>query len=116
MTYQAIRLAMADATDTQPDLDPDRACFTTALSAARDLVVQAANAITGAVIDLVGAIGRRVLANLMPERRTRRARGSSTSDLQVQRQRPNIDRKTYQATISIDILVPRALTTPHTLN
>lgn len=106
VAYQAIRLAMADATDAQPDLDPDRACFTTALSAARDLVVQAANAITGAVIDLVGAIGRRVLANLMPDRRTRLApRIVKRAISKYNAKGPNIHRKTYQATIGIDILV-----------
>lgn len=109
VTYQAIRLAMADATDTQPDLDPDRACFTTALSAARDLVVQAANAITSAVVDLVGAIGRRVLANLMPNRRTRLApRIVKRAISKYNAKGPNIDRRTYQATIGIDILVPES--------
>ena len=50
---------MADATDTRPDIDPDRAGFT--------LAVQAAGVIAGTVIDLVGAIGRIILANLMPD-------------------------------------------------
>jgi len=109
ITYQAIRLAMADATDTRPDLDPDRACFTTALNAARDLVVQAANAIAGAVIDLVGAIGRRVLANLMPNRRVRIApRITKRAISKYNAKGPNIDRKTYQATIGIDILVTQS--------
>lgn len=109
ITYQAIRLAMADATDSQPALDPDRACFTTALSAARDLVVQAANAVAGTVIDLVGAIGRRVLANLMPDRRTRLApRIVKRAISKYNAKGPNIDRKTYQATIGIDILVPES--------
>lgn len=97
---------MADATDSRPDLDPDRACFTTALSAARDLVVQAANAITGTDIDLVGAIGRRVLANLMPDRRTRLAPQIVKRAISKYNAKgPNIDRKTYHATIGIDILV-----------
>jgi hypothetical protein len=109
VTYQAIRLAMADATDTQPDLDPDRACFTTALSAARDLVVQAANTITDTVIDLAGAIGRRVLANLMPDRRTRLApRIVKRAISKYNAKGPNINRHTYQATIGIDILVPKS--------
>jgi hypothetical protein len=107
VAYQAIRLAMADATDTQDGLDPDRACFTTALSAARDLVVQAANAIAGATIDLVGAIGRRVLACLMPERRVRVApRIVKRAISKYNAKGPNIDRKTYQATIDISIFVP----------
>jgi len=33
---------MADATDTRPDIDPDRAGFTIAPHAARDQIVQAA--------------------------------------------------------------------------
>jgi hypothetical protein len=71
-TYQILRLAMADATTSQPDLDPDRASFTTALNTARDQVIQAAGVIADIVIDLVGAIGRHVLANLLPDRRVRR--------------------------------------------
>ncbi|MDW5329506.1 hypothetical protein [Plantactinospora sp. KLBMP9567] len=57
---------MVDATDSQPGLDPDRASFTTALTTARDQVVNAAGVITDTVIDLVGGIGKRVLANLLP--------------------------------------------------
>ena len=107
VAYQAIRLAMADATDTRDGLDPDRACFTTALSAARDLVVQAANAIAGTTIDLVGAIGRRVLASLMPERRVRLApRIVKRAISKYNAKGPDIDRKTYQATIDISIFVP----------
>lgn len=107
VAYQAIRLAMADATDTQDGVDPDRACFTTALSAARDLVIQAANAIADTEIDLVGAIGRRVLASLMPERRVRVApRIVKRAISKYNAKGPNIDRKTYQATIDISIFVP----------
>ncbi|MFD7057614.1 hypothetical protein ACFWBS_58545 [Streptomyces mirabilis] len=58
---------MADATGTRPGIDPDRASFTIALHTARDLVVQAAGVIADSVIDLVGTIGRRVLADLMPD-------------------------------------------------
>lgn len=39
ITNQALRLAMADATDTDPALSPDRASFTVALHAARDQLV-----------------------------------------------------------------------------
>ena len=64
--YQAIRIAIADATTTVPGADPDRASFTIALQAARDQVTQAANVITGTTIDLVGAIGRDVLDHPCP--------------------------------------------------
>ncbi|MFG3702948.1 IS4 family transposase, partial [Micromonospora sp. NPDC047620] len=71
ITYQLLRTAMVDATDSRPGLDPDRASFTTALNAARDQVVHAAGVITDTIIDLVGVIGAQVLAHLLPERRLR---------------------------------------------
>ena len=71
VTYQALRIAIADATIGRPDLDPDRGSFTIALNAARDQLVQAAGVIAGTVIDLVGVIGRHVLDGRMPDRRLR---------------------------------------------
>jgi hypothetical protein len=75
VTYQALRIAISDATLAHPDLDPDRGSFTVALNAARDQLVAAAGVITDtaidAVIDLVGEIGRQVLDHLMPSRRLR---------------------------------------------
>jgi hypothetical protein len=68
--YQIIRTAMVAAVESVPGTDPDRASFTTALTAARDLLVQAAGVVTDTV-DLVGTIGRQILANLMPDRRPR---------------------------------------------
>lgn len=64
--YQTLRIAITDAIEATGGIDPDRGSFTTALSAARDLLTQAAN-----VIDLIGAIGCRVLDNLLPDRRLR---------------------------------------------
>jgi hypothetical protein len=69
--YQALRIAISDATLTQPGLDPDRGSFTVALNAARDQLVTAAGIIADTVIDLVGVIGRDVLDHLMPARRQR---------------------------------------------
>ncbi|MBW8698321.1 hypothetical protein MBT84_01910 [Streptomyces sp. MBT84] len=69
--YQAIRIAIADATSTVPGTDPDRASFSIALHTARDQIVQTAGAIAGTTIDLVGTIGRAVLNQLMPARRLR---------------------------------------------
>jgi len=77
VTYQLLRLAMADATSTQPDVDPDRASFTIALQTARDQLVKATGVIAATAIDLVGTIGRHVLDNLLPDRRTRVAPASS---------------------------------------
>lgn len=70
-TYQILRIAMTSATDSRPGLDPDRAGFTVALHAARDQIITAHAVIAGTRIDLVGTIGRQVLAGLLPARRAR---------------------------------------------
>lgn len=105
VTYQLLRLAMADATSTRPQIDPDRASFTIAMHTARDLVIQAAGVIAEAVIDLVGTIGRHVLTNLMPERRTRTRPRVVKRAISKYNARGSIDRTSYNATISIDILI-----------
>jgi hypothetical protein len=105
--YQVLRTAMVDATDSRPGLDPDRASFTTALNTARDQIVHAAGVITGTVIDLVGVIGASILDNLLPERRVRtKTRMIKRSNSKYQARGPNIDRRSYQATTSIDIISP----------
>lgn len=112
VTYQILRTAMADATNSQPDTDPDRASFTTALQAACDQLVNAANVIAGTVIDLVGTIGRHVLNNLMPTRRLRVApRVVKRAISKYQARGPHVDRTTYQATLAIAILTGPDLTT-----
>jgi hypothetical protein len=112
ITYQILRTAMADATTTQPGLDPDRASFTIALQAARDQVIQAAGVIAGTTIDLPGKIGRLVLASLMPGRRPRiNARTVKRAISKYNARGPNIDRRTCKATIAISILAGQALTT-----
>jgi hypothetical protein len=95
-----------DATDSVAGIDPDRAGFLTALAAARDQLILAAGVITGTDIDLVGSIGRHVLAHLLPARRVR------TKDRIVKRaiskynaRGPAIDRTTYKATISINMMM-----------
>jgi len=111
VTYQALRTAMCEATNSQPDIAPDRASFTTALHAARDQVVQAAGIIADAVIDLVGQIGRVVLDNLLPARRLRvNARTVKRAISKYNARGPNIDRATHKATLAIDILTEPALT------
>jgi hypothetical protein len=67
--YQALRRAMVTAVESRPGTDPDRASFTTALETAKDLLVNAAHATDH--VDLVGSIGRAVLADLLPPRRPR---------------------------------------------
>lgn len=66
--YQALRTVMVDAAESRPGTDPDRCGFTIALQSARDQVVQAAGIVTAHV---VGAIGHKVLAGLLPARRQR---------------------------------------------
>jgi hypothetical protein len=112
ITYQILRTAMIDATDSITDTDPDRASFTIALNTARDLVIQAASITADTVIDLVGAIGRQVLANLMPNRRLRtKARIVKRAISKYNARGPNINRSTYQATIEINILALTPTTT-----
>jgi hypothetical protein len=96
---------------------PGPASFTTALNAARDQVIHAA----GTVIDLVGKVGRLVLDDLLPERRLRvNARTVKRAISKFNARGPNIDRRTYQATISLTILAglafddqPGTLTSRH---
>jgi hypothetical protein len=106
--YQLLRLAMADATSTQPGIDPDRASFTIALHTARDQLIQAAG-VLATTIDLVGKIGRAVLANLLADRRLRVApRIVKRAISKYQARGPNINRTSYKATLSIDILTSPA--------
>jgi len=71
--YQLLPTAMVEAIETRPGLDPDRASFTTALQAARDQLVTAQGIDpTGRdAAERPGAIGRAVLATLLPARRLR---------------------------------------------
>ncbi|WP_427018195.1 IS4 family transposase [Pseudarthrobacter sp. P1] len=115
VAYQLLRTAMADATNTDPGLDPDRASFSIALDTATDLIIQAANTTTGSTIDLVGTIGRNVLAHLLPARRLRvcpRIVKRAISKYQARGPKPN--RRSYTAVIDVEILTgATALTTPN---
>ena len=105
--YQLLRLAMADATSTQPGIDPDRASFTIALNTARDQLIQAAGVIAGTTIDLVGKIGQAVLNNLLADRRLRVSpRVVKRAISKYNARGPTINRTSYKATLSIDILCP----------
>jgi hypothetical protein len=107
VTYQALRIAIADATIGRPDVDPDRGSFTIALNTARDQLVQAAGVIADTVIDLVGVIGRRVLDNLMPDRRLRttpRVVKRAISNYVAKSASGRVRGPSYKATISIEIL------------
>jgi len=106
VAYQALRIAICDATITRPELDPDRGSFAIALGAARDQLIKATGVLTDDG-DLIGAIGGQVLNGLLPERRRR------TTPRVVKRAISNYVPKTstgrlrgpsQQATFSIDIL------------
>lgn len=105
--YQALRIAICDATIARPDVDPDRASFTVALGAARDQLVKAAGVIADTTIDLVGVIGRHVLDNLMPARRLRttpRVVKRAISKYVASTARDRARGPALQATITIKIL------------
>jgi hypothetical protein len=71
--YQLLRMAMTTAVETRPGTNPDRASFTSALQSARDQLTAAAGVCPhpDEPVDLLGVIGRAVLATLLPARRAR---------------------------------------------
>jgi hypothetical protein len=110
--YQVIRIAIADATHAAGGIDPDRASFTTAVQTAKDLIVQAANVIAETTIDLIGTIGRHLLHNLMPERRLRVSPRSVKRPLSRYAYKSlGVDRKSYLATLRIDIIAGQPTST-----
>ena len=59
------------------------------------------------MVDLIGAIGRRVLANLLPARRLRVSpRIVKRAISKYQARGPNINRRSYKATLNVNILTP----------
>jgi hypothetical protein len=113
--YQLLRLAMTDATNTHPGIDPDRASFTIALQAARDQLIQAAGVLAATTVDLAGKIGRQVLANLLADRRLRVSpRVVKRAISKYNARGPNITRTSYKATLSINILSPHTELTTST--
>jgi hypothetical protein len=107
VTYQALRIAIADATIGRPDIDPDRGSFTVALHAARDQLVKAAGVIADTTVDLAGEIGRHVRDHLMPDRRPRtnpRVVKRAISKYVARSARGTIRGPSRPATININIL------------
>jgi hypothetical protein len=109
--YQALRLAMAEATSADPGRAADRASFTIALNTARDQIIHAAGIIAETSTDLIGAIGRAVLAGPLPARRTRISPRAVKRAISKHRAKGQIDRSNHQATITIEILTGPQLTT-----
>lgn len=106
IAYQLLRTTMADATDSRPGTPADRASFTVALQTARDQIVLAAGVVASTVITLVGTIGTHVLANLMPDRRLRTRPRVVKRAISKHNAKGTVDRTTYKATISIDVIAP----------
>ncbi|WP_225440432.1 IS4 family transposase [Amycolatopsis eburnea] len=113
VTYQILRIAMTDATGSRPGLDPDRAGFSIALHAARDQIITARSVIAGTRIDLVGTIGRQVLAGLHPTRRARICPRTVKRPLsKYAYKKPRQPRSCLTA--AIDVTVTNAATSPLT--
>jgi hypothetical protein len=109
VTHQALRIAICDATLGAPDVDPDRGSFTVALHTAREQVIKAAGVIAETTIDLIGAIGRQVLNNLLPDRRCRtspRVVKRAISKFAAHTASGRFHGPSYKATISIDVVDP----------
>jgi hypothetical protein len=64
-------MAMVTAVETRPGIDPDRASFTTALETAREELTAARGIHPDQPADLLGVLGREILATLLPARRAR---------------------------------------------
>ncbi|MEU1394465.1 MULTISPECIES: IS4 family transposase [unclassified Nonomuraea] len=109
--YQALRLAMADATSAPAALPADRASFTIALHTARDQIIHAAGIMADSVVDLIGAIGRAVLADPLPSRRVRVSPRIVKRAISKHRAKGQVDRTNHRAAIAIDVLTDPESTT-----
>jgi len=120
--YQLLRTAMVAATDSVPGTDPDRASFTIAMEAARDQLITAEAIMPTTTpdgrIDLVGTIGRRILADLLPPRRPRLSARKVKSPISRYNARATTDNRpltsTNITTINITIKEPSPPTPPAT--
>jgi hypothetical protein len=103
--YQLLRMAMVTAVESRPDINPDRASFTTALQAARDQLVAADGILPTDELDLLGVIGRAVLGTLLPPRRprwsTRKVKNATSRYLNRDDGRPDLP----TTIIAIDIVL-----------
>lgn len=81
-------------------------------AAGNDQVVKAANVIADTTIDLVGAIGRQILDNLLPTRRLRvNPRAVKRPISKYAHQSLRINRTSYKATLNTDILAGQPAST-----
>ena len=101
VTYQALRIAMSDATSS-PGAVTDHAGFSIALNTAHDQVILATG-IIATTIDLVGKIGRAVLDHLLPARRNPSSPRIIKRAISKHRTKGDIDRNTYKIEIDVTI-------------
>jgi hypothetical protein len=102
--YQVLRLAMADATTGHRGITEEQASFTIALSTARDQVIHAANILADTSIDLLGRIGRALLADPLPARRERISPRIVKRAISKHRAKGHVDRTNHRATTTINVL------------
>jgi hypothetical protein len=107
-TYQALRIAMSDATATTTGA-ADRAGFSIALNTARDQVIKAAGVIADTTIDVIGKIGQAVIDHLLPVRRRRTSPRIVKRAISKHRAKGPADRNSYD--ITVDITINGQLTT-----
>ncbi|MFK0113220.1 hypothetical protein [Streptomyces sp. NPDC091217] len=69
--YQVLRMAMADAVESLPGIDPDRASFTIALQSARDEVIRADHILPQQQQAGTKGMATAIRASLLPPRRAR---------------------------------------------
>lgn len=109
--YQALRISIVHGIESQPGIDPDRGSFTIALHTAREQLINAAGVATDTT-DLVGVIGRAILANLLPPRRPRISTRRVKSPLSRYAKQQDGKPTTSQQIINIDIAI-RDTAEPH---
>jgi len=104
ITYQALRIVLADASLARPDIAPDRLSFTIALHAARGQVVHAAATTTDTAIDLIGGIGTAALRQPLPPRRPRSSPRVVKRAISKHRAKRDIEGTNRTTAITIEIL------------
>lgn len=103
--YQLLRMAMVAAAESVPGTDPDRASFTTALETAREELTLARGIVEVGEVDLVGNIGRAVLAGLLDKRRPRFSVRKVKSPISRYHARPKGDDRPLTSTDITEISV-----------
>jgi hypothetical protein len=104
ITYQALRTAIADTALATDGFTADRASFTIAVNTARDQLIHAAAVLAETTIDLIGAIGRAILADPLPARRARTSPRVVKRAISKHRAKGPIDRNTYKTQITVHIV------------